>query len=1613
MRWERLKFWHKRSDGSSKPPAVSIGDGAVQPSRIATPNQAPTSHAQSAILPRAPDLMADASLHALPTDAAVASPTSLTATPSTKSSSESVLERLWIKAYDSLRTDEKSTVLAYETLLVKRLEERNKGSSTQITLATLNQREQLREFVDTSFEGSKKIATAKENMQEFNRVAQPVKTVMDVVVKAAPEAALAWSCVSFALQILANPLTESTVNRDGIKKVLMTMDWYQRLVELLVDDESRTQDLRIELENHIVELYKRLLIYQMKSVCRYNRREILVILRDMVKLDNWKGKLDDVENAEKQVRSRLEQYQRQSINDSIQKLAGILTEQSNEIASAIQEQTRTQQTAHDESKRREFLRALRQTVNPQDEKERIQDEKGNLLRDCYSWILDHEKFLEWQQNKSTRILWVAGDPGKGKTMLLCGIIDELEKKPTNVLSYFFCQATQETLSNATAVLRGIIYGLAKKYPQLDRHISEKYEDGGAAAFAGETAWVVMRNILRAMLSDPYMDGVILIVDALDECEEDRQKLLGFICDSSQAADSRAKWVVSSRNWPGIGKAMGKVTKHISKLSLDLNDHVAGAVRKYIKQKVKDLATEIPFAGNQALCDQVTDCLDKNSENTFLWVALVCNALRQGNVYEERHVSGSTGILNEFPRGLENLYGRMLEHIESDTRDSDKGLCKHILAVASVMRRHVSLEELCSIMEFSTHFDGELDTLKSSVRYCGSFLNIQHGTVYFVHQSAVDFLQKEAFEEIFPRGIKATHQDVFVSSIKAMSKVLVCRDIYGLCRRHGREALGLDRDEITPPQLDPLLPIQYASFYWIDHLVEMGMPIDSRDIEVIHQFLRRRFLYWIEALALLRQLPQAIRSIQKLQKLVAGMTTPDEENLSEFLHDANRFLLYHRDMIERTPLQLYASALMFSPEQSIVRRQFWSEAPDWVTVTHGVDTKWDACLQTLFGHGDWIVTLAYSPDGQWLVSGDLGGVVKLWHVDSGTCEHTLDYNTIPVYVVKSYLQAKPPCVVSVAFSADGLTFTSEYSDGIFKVFDRVTGDCIGEITDLARPENDDLPWFRNVARTAISRDSHSAAFVLLDNSISILKLDSGAPPRTVRPHSNEVHTVALTADGHFLASTYDQGNIDIRDTSTGISTQVISTDEKGLQLIFSADGRWLATGGQSGGVRVWESTTGRLALTLRRDRDENKSPGAQSIAFSDNSRLVAASYEGDLCVWDTTTSSLTWRQDSGVYIPSLSFSPDSLRLVSGSSDRTIKIWDLPKDIDSTAEVRLAQGLRYSDGLHFAAYYPAAQEIEIWAGRTETAIEMKKFHENDVRIICLSPDHRSLASASIEGKITVWDTDSGNQKQTFGDYGGNHSIITSLVFRGNSQLASGLFGMIDIWDASDGRHRQRVEGEDGYIKHMTFSLDGQLLAYKSPDFRDKKSLVTVWDIEKEPRCQVLRADLGGIKSPTALSFSADSQLLAVASRGDIFLLDLRCGTFTWILKFGAYFGKAHVSFDANLSRRLHTRFGFLDLTDQNPNDIDSSNAEDDEVCSGDSNDDVRILSVTKGPSGDPLSFRGYGLSDDLGWVTYDERRLFEIPFDYRAGRRSEITPVIGGSTLIWISHTGRLMRMHFNH
>ncbi|EXJ53302.1 uncharacterized protein A1O5_13463 [Cladophialophora psammophila CBS 110553] len=174
------------------------------------------------------------------------------------------------------------------------------------------------------------------------------------------------------------------------------------------------------------------------------------------------------------------------------------------------------------------LRDLRIT-DPRHDKQRIEETKGGLLDGVYRWILENPDFQKWRDNKEDRLLWIKGDPGKGKTMLLCGIINELESSISRIdlLSYFFYQATDSRINSATSVLRGLLFILINRQPLLISHITKKHDLAGRAIFEDSNAWFALTEVFMNILKDPRLTNAYFIIDALDECRTDLHRLSYF------------------------------------------------------------------------------------------------------------------------------------------------------------------------------------------------------------------------------------------------------------------------------------------------------------------------------------------------------------------------------------------------------------------------------------------------------------------------------------------------------------------------------------------------------------------------------------------------------------------------------------------------------------------------------------------------------------------------------------------------------------------------------------------------------------------------------------------------------------------------------------------------------------------------------------------------------------------------------------------------------------------------------------------------------------------------------------------------------------------------------
>lgn len=353
------------------------------------------------------------------------------------------------------------------------------------------------------------------------------------------------------------------------------------------------------------------------------------------------------------------------------------------------------------------------------------------------------------------------------------------------LSFFFCEAGSKNAEGAAAVLRSIIYLLVSQQKSLVSKVLQVYKKVDPKLFEGPGAWYALRGIFLSFfpeLRQEDTEGVTyFIIDALDECGEDLERLVSFISEASRLPG--VKWLVASNRRADVAKHL-KVGE--TRLHLDLGDCTAEltqAINNYIDWCASKLAHGLEGNG---LREQIRRSLREKAGTTFREVTLALAELQAMPIFE-------------LPESLCRQASDRIQHLNPETRH----LCCSVLATVAIAHRPLSRKELHALAGLSFN-----DTAEDIIRECDYF-GIKGLTSFSVSQSAREFLSNDRL--LFPNGFENEHSRVFMRSLTLMEASLH-RDMYSLYD------FGLLAVDIEVPGPNPLDAVGYACEYWIEHLV---------------------------------------------------------------------------------------------------------------------------------------------------------------------------------------------------------------------------------------------------------------------------------------------------------------------------------------------------------------------------------------------------------------------------------------------------------------------------------------------------------------------------------------------------------------------------------------------------------------------------------------------------------------------------------------------------------------------------------------------------------------------------------------------------------------------------
>jgi NACHT domain/Ankyrin repeats (many copies)/Ankyrin repeats (3 copies) len=396
--------------------------------------------------------------------------------------------------------------------------------------------------------------------------------------------------------------------------------------------------------------------------------------------------------------------------------------------------------------------------------EQFKDNNPDRASGTCRWVLDDDKYAQWQQAQKDDLLWISADPGCGKSVLARSLVDqELQSTEMRTTCYFFFKDNEEQDSLATA-LCALLHQLFSAQSQLLPCAMDSWEKNSRKLqFEVGELW---RILLTATTSEEAKP-VVIVMDALDECrEKDRQTLMRLLsnfyvkCSRSASQSSRLKsrsrclkFLVTSRPYKEIEDGFDTIGPRLPTIRLRgelKNDRIHKEIDIVVRERVDALASR------NALSPTTTEKLKLTMLNmkhrTYLWLHLAMKDIE--NSFKSFRSDSETieSLRFELPTSVEDAYEKILMRVPT----FGKGNVIQIFHIILGARRPLTTSEMAIALgilrrrgtEPFAKFTITEDRLKKSIRdLCGLFIFINHSKIYLIHQTAKEFLVQREFIKV--------------------------------------------------------------------------------------------------------------------------------------------------------------------------------------------------------------------------------------------------------------------------------------------------------------------------------------------------------------------------------------------------------------------------------------------------------------------------------------------------------------------------------------------------------------------------------------------------------------------------------------------------------------------------------------------------------------------------------------------------------------------------------------------------------------------------------------------------------------------------------------------------
>jgi len=1033
--------------------------------------------------------------------------------------------------------------------------------------------------------------------------------------------------------------------------------------------------------------------------------------------------------------------------------------------------------------------------------------------------------------KSIYILY--GVAGIGKSTVAKTVAEHAAKDGTLGGTFFFSR-DEDKRKKAKSLFTTLAYHLAYYYPVIAERVK--------VALA-EDPEVVERDPIQQfnrLIAKPLQipvggeNPILLVVDALDECEEEDAKAILSLLAQEVPHISRLKVIITARPERHIRSIFSRDHNHDQFHLHDIDQSIVEAdIRTYLEFRLsaEEILNALPdlrlpiWQPTKVQMDTLVGMCGKlfiiaATATTFILDGKHANPARRFAVL--LHGVSATDLSGTgHNMGMDKMYLGIICAAQPDPVGDWAAHFRAVVGTIVLLCDPLPCDALAQLIGVGVN--DILGTLSNLHSLLSPSADTQTFRVH--HKSFPDFISDPFRCTMDPQfWINRTGHNFRIA--------LRCLHIMdGLLKPNlcGLEPNEWHKDQLqilhhNPHTISPCLA--YACTYWASHLVAAlkgGAVLSAEGGGLVERFASTHLMTWLEVLSIIGRMDMAYTSLDMVRTRgqFPSMTY-------ELFNDGWRFIHRSPGILHSLPMQIYNSALPFTPRNTALFRAYGGLRMNDVDVIYGSETDWDPAIAVLKGHSSEVMCVTFSADGSRLASASNDCTIGLWDGRTG-------YEFVA-------LEGHSDTVNCVAFSADNSRLASGSEDRTVRLWDGGTGRHIRTLVG-----HSDM-----VYSVAFSADGSTLASASSDDTIRLWNSRTGHFIAPLKGHSATVCSVMFSPVDSTLASASDDGTLRLWDSRTGRCIAASTSDARLVYSVaFSPDGSKLASADDDGTIRLWNARTCHCIITVRGHSDV-----VTSVAFSaDGLRLVSGS-------WDKTVR--LWHGETGVHIATLeghsdcvrsvAFSPDGSRFASASDDGTIRLWDSSKrgHITTSNHRRPSGHVSLSpDGSIFAVSCDD-DTIQLLDGATGIHITALTSSLGPESCLAFSTDSSQLASGSDTGTIRLWDVRSGRCTAVLV---GHSSRIHSVAFSADSsRLASvSVDRTARLWDSSSGICITTLQS--GGTLSVKFSSDGSVLASASYD-----EPVRLWNGRTGTCLATLNGHSHGV---TSVEFSADNSTLASAS------------------------------------------------------------------------------------------------------------------------------------------------------